>query len=78
MVAIINEGLWRAMTAMAGLRTRLTEERGQDLLEYAILSGFIAAALAGVLATAIFTDALDGMVGGISACIDFDGTTPCP
>ena len=40
------------------LPARLREERGQDIMEYAILTGSIAVAL--VIAVAFFTDALDG------------------
>jgi Flp pilus assembly pilin Flp len=78
MVAMIDNGLMWAMTAVAGLRARLTEERGQDLLEYALLGGLIAAAITGATVAVIMTGALDSMASGIADCIDFDGTTPCP
>jgi len=40
------------------LKTRASEERGQDIMEYAILTGGIAIAL--VTALAFFTTKLDG------------------
>jgi len=53
-------------------------ERGQDLIEYALLGGLIAAALVAVITAGLMTDALDLMIAGISNCIDFDTTSPCP
>jgi Flp pilus assembly pilin Flp len=62
-------------TAVESLRARLGEERGQDLIEYAMLSGLIALALiAGAL---VFAPALAAMAGGISDCIDFDSVSTC-
>ena len=74
----INMALTRVMLAVSGLKTRLTEERGQDLLEYALLGGLIAAALVAIFA--IFGTALVDMGNNIAACIDFDtiGTTCTP
>jgi Flp pilus assembly pilin Flp len=48
----------------------LRREEGQDLIEYALLGGLIAAAILG--ASALFTDQLEAMVDGIGECIDFD------
>ena len=75
MVALINTALLRAVTSVNGLRARLSEERGQDLLEYALLGGLIAFALLafGVL----FTPFLATMASGIGACIDFTDSTIC-
>lgn len=51
-------------------------ERGQDLVEYALLSGMIALAIIGV--TALFlTGALTSMVTGIGNCVDFNQGTVC-
>jgi Flp pilus assembly pilin Flp len=64
---------------LTGLRTfsgRFAGERGQDLIEYAVLSGVIAAAIVAVGAAAL-TGALNDMVDGISRCIDFDAGTTC-
>jgi Flp pilus assembly pilin Flp len=59
-------------SALASLRDR---EEGQDLIEYAMLGGLIAAAIIAVLF--FFSDALESMVQGISNCIDFDSTSNC-
>lgn len=50
-------------------------ERGQDLIEYSLLSGLVAASL--ILAAVLFTGALDSMMQGIGNCIDFSGATDC-
>ena len=71
----INTALTRVMLAVSGLRTRLAEERGQDLLEYALLGGLIAAAI--VALVTIFNPALAAMATNIGNCIDFDGGTNC-
>lgn len=54
---------------------RLRSERGQDLLEYAMLGGLIAAAIA-VIAV-VFSGAIGDMAAGISKCIDFNPDTIC-
>ena len=75
MFALINTALLRAVTSVHGLRARLSEERGQDLLEYALLGGMVAI---GILAAAvIFTPALQTMATGIKNCIDFTASTTC-
>ncbi len=51
-------------------------ERGQDLVEYALLSGMIALAIIGVSAL-FLTGALTDMVTGIGYCVDFDTLTTC-
>ena len=60
------------LSIIAGLRS----ERGQDLLEYALLSGLIAAAIITAFSLAAFTGALDSMATNIAACVDFD-PSPC-
>ncbi len=77
-MAYIEHALLRATVALTGLRGRLSQERGQDLLEYALLGGLLAAAIAAAAITAIMTGALESMAQGVADCIDFDGTTPCP
>ena len=59
------------------IRMHVGSERGQDLLEYALLGGLIAAAIVAVLALGTMTDAITDMAGGISDCIDFDSTSVC-
>ena len=73
----INTALLRAMTAIGGLRARMSEERGQDLLEYALLGGLIAAAITAAAVVLAMTGALGNMATGISYCIDFDSATIC-
>ena len=62
--------------SLRGMGGRLAGERGQDLIEYALLSGIIAAAIVGVTA-AILTGALNSMATGISNCVDFKSSTTC-
>ena len=54
---------------------RAREERGQDLIEYAMLAGLIALAIAGAIL--IFNGALLSFANGIKNCIDFDNKTTC-
>jgi Flp pilus assembly pilin Flp len=57
------------------LRSLLKDERGQDLIEYAMLGGLIAIALAaGAL---VFAGPLADMAAGIGRCIDFNSGTTC-
>ena len=57
------------------LKARASEERGQDLLEYAMLGGLI---VIGILAVVLaFTGALNNMIEGIGNCIDFSNGTKC-
>ena len=53
-------------------------ERGQDLIEYAMLGGILALAILGV--SLLATGALTSMVNGIAGCIDFTagGCNPGP
>ena len=74
-MVFMNTALLRMMTAVDGLRARFSEERGQDLLEYALLGGLIAAAIVGV--ALLFGGALTAMAGGIRDCIDFTASTTC-
>jgi Flp pilus assembly pilin Flp len=53
-------------SVLAGFRG----ERGQDLIEYAMLSGLIAAAIVAV-GVLLFTGALTKLITGIGNCIDF-------
>ena len=71
----INTALVRMLTAVSGLRDRMSEERGQDLLEYALLGGLIAAAL--VTAALFLQPAIVALGDGITACVDFNNITNC-
>ncbi len=51
-------------------------ERGQDLVEYALLSGLIAVAILAAIISGVLTTGLNTMAAGISECIDFDSTCP--
>jgi Flp pilus assembly pilin Flp len=51
-------------------------ERGQDVIEYALLSGLIAAALIAV-GLGVYTGAVESMAMGISRCVDFESSTTC-
>jgi Flp pilus assembly pilin Flp len=57
------------------LRLHIRGERGQDLIEYAMLGGLIALALIG--GGLAFSGALTSMASGISNCIDFNSATKC-
>ncbi len=52
-------------------------ERGQDLIEYAMLGGLIAATLVALATLAALSGALTSMATGIGNCIDFNGGTVC-
>ena len=53
---------------------RIRSERGQDLIEYAMLGGLLAFALLAI--GVIFNGAVGSMAGNIRDCIDFE-PTPC-
>ena len=57
--------------AILSLVGRLRTERGQDLLEYALLGGLIAGAIISVGMFAIMSGALTDLANGIANCIDF-------
>ena len=50
------------------LKAKLSEERGQDLVEYGLLSGGIAIAL--ILAVAAFSGAIDGWFNAMADWFD--------
>jgi Flp pilus assembly pilin Flp len=51
-------------------------ERGQDLIEYAMLGGLIALAIIGV-GVAVLTGALNDLFSGVGRCVDFDSGSTC-
>ena len=63
--------------AMTWLLVRIRSERGQDLLEYALLGGLIAAAVIAVIGLAVMDTTLTNMVNGIGRCVDFDSASVC-
>ena len=54
----------------------MREERGQDLVEYALWSGLIAIGLIAIGA-ALYTGIGNALGAGIQDCLDFDTTTGC-
>jgi Flp pilus assembly pilin Flp len=64
-------------SAILFLRSLLRSERGQDLLEYALLGGLIAAAILAAFSLAAFSGALDSMATNIADCVDFEAGTDC-
>lgn len=77
MIALMNTVLMRGYIAVSDFKNRMMEERGQDLIEYALLGGLIAAALLAAAALVAYTGAVTGMAGGIKDCVDFDNLTDC-
>ena len=57
--------------------SRLHREEGQDLLEYGLFGGLIAAAIIAVIALGTFTGAITAMATGVGNCIDFSAITAC-
>ncbi len=62
-------------TGIHQLHQRFQDERGQDTLEWVLMSGLIAAAIVGILL--LFSGALQTMVKNVSKCLDFDSSTTC-
>ena len=66
----------RVYAFVSGLFSKVNErEEGQDLLEYVLLGGLIAAAI--VALVAIFNPFLQDMATNIGQCLDFDSATDC-
>ncbi len=59
-----------------GLKS-LKDERGQDLIEYALLGGLIALTLMAVAVLTGMSGAVQNMAAGIGRCIDFNNGTTC-
>jgi Flp pilus assembly pilin Flp len=64
-------------SAVSSFVDKLKNEDGQDLIEYALLGGLIAAAIAAAAAAGIMSGALSAMGAGIGRCIDFKASTSC-
>ena len=58
------------------IRSHIASERGQDLIEYALLSGVIAVAFVSI-GVGLYTGAVQSMANGIGDCVDFSTSTPC-
>jgi Flp pilus assembly pilin Flp len=59
------------------VRSLVKSERGQDLIEYAMLGGLIALALIAVATLGVLTGAVSAMATGIGNCIDFNSVSVC-
>lgn len=68
--------LTHVRAGVRSLAARFAGERGQDLIEYALLGGVIAAAMIGV-GVGLYSGALSSMAAGISDCVDFKQATSC-
>jgi Flp pilus assembly pilin Flp len=66
-----------ATYAITWILSRLHREEGQDLLEYGLFGGLIAAAILAALLSGVLTSAIDFMAVGVSNCIDFNSATAC-
>ena len=73
-MAFIHSASLHVMAALAGLRARLAEERGQDLVEYGLLSGLLGVAI--VTGFLLFPQAITAMTDAITNCISFSGECP--
>jgi len=62
--------------ALSWMLVRIRGERGQDMMEYALLSGLLAAALLVIFAVGLNTGITD-MAQGIAWCLDFNKGTTC-
>lgn len=52
------------------------EERGQDLVEYALFGGLIAIGIMAV-GVAAYTGIINSLTTGVKACVDFNSGTSC-
>ncbi len=72
----VNDLLLKAMIGVRGLTQRLRDERGQDLMEYALLGGFIAVVFAVAAIALPISTFFNDMVSAIGECADMDATCP--
>ncbi|MDE3096659.1 MAG: hypothetical protein KGK07_11765 [Chloroflexota bacterium] len=72
---MVNDIMLSAMAWATSLRTiavqRLKEERGQDLIEYAVLGGAIALVAMVALLASPFSGAVTNFVSTVGACVQF-------
>ena len=69
-----------AQFGLIWLRGQIRSERGQDLIEYSLLGGFIALSLVLAIAVSlpVLTGALNSMFEGIGNCIDWESSSCSP
>ncbi len=72
----VSDILLKAMIGVRGLAHRLREERGQDLMEYALLGGFIAVVFAAAAILLPLSTFFNTMVAAIGECADMDAVCP--
>lgn len=72
----VNDLLLKTMIGVRGLAHRLRDERGQDLMEYALLGGFIAVVFAAAAILLPLATFFNTMVGAIGECADMDAVCP--
>ena len=65
----------KLVVLVLSLKAKLSSERGQDVVEYALITGGIAIVL--IVAILIFTGAITNAFTTLKECIDFDALTPC-
>jgi len=64
------------MTYVSMLAEKLhRDERGQDTLEWTMITGLMAVAILAMLG--IFTGALGSFANGVERCVDFDAASTC-
>ena len=73
-MAFIHTASLHVIAVLAGLRARLADERGQDLVEYGLLSGLLGVAI--VTGFLLFPAAITAMTTAITNCISFTSTCP--
>ena len=69
---MVNNIVLSVMARVSNFVATAKEERGQDLVEYAVLVGFIGVAAA-VAFFAFMPDALTTFTDKVGACLAFDG-----
>ncbi len=72
MVEMINTALMRTVMVAGRLRQRFSEERGQDLLEYALIGGVMGVFIVGLGAALTLTGAMQSMGCGIAEAINLN------
>jgi Flp pilus assembly pilin Flp len=77
MFALMNNARLMAGMASGYLRARFGNERGQDLIEYAMLGGLLAVAIGGAALALTMTGALNSMATGVANCINFVSGDGC-
>ncbi len=63
------------VTLQSLVRSLRRDERGQDTLEWVLMSGLLAAGIVGLLV--LLTPFLTTMIGNVGECLDFDAITVC-